>query len=132
MLRPDPIVAVSSPDVEMVNLTVRENWVQVKLDVRDDIGLLEIDDKRRELRIEGDKRRYWVPLDAVVSCQPERFYHPLDKQLANPYWYVRLVVPVAGRERELLFAPTFRDWRPRTGANRQLLAADLCRRIKPE
>jgi hypothetical protein len=131
VLRADPIVAVNSPDVEMVNLTLRENWAAVKLDVRDDIGLLELDDERRELRIEGDKRRYWVPLDAVVSCAPECFYHPLDKQMSTPYWYVRLVVPLAGRNQELLFSPTFRDWCPRTGANRQLLAADLCRRIRP-
>jgi hypothetical protein len=131
VLRPDPIVAVNSPDVELVNLTLRENWTRVKLDVRDDIGLLELDDQRRELRIEGDKRRYWVPLDAVISCQPECFYHMLDKQMSTPYWYVRLLVPIAGNQEELLFSPTFRDWRPRTGTNRQLLAAALCRRIKP-
>jgi hypothetical protein len=129
VLRPDPIVAVNGPDAEMVNLTRRENWIKVQLDVRDDIGLLEIDDKRRELRIEGDKRRYQVPIDAVISCQPECFYHPIDKQLTSQYWYVRLVVPVDGREQELLFAPSFADWRPRTNANRQILAANLARRI---
>jgi hypothetical protein len=129
VLRPDPIVAVNNPDAEMVNLTKRENWIKVQLDVQDDVGLLEIDGKRRELRIEGDKRRYRVPLEAIVSCQPECFHHPLDKQLQNQYWYVRLVVPVDGREEELLLALAFRDWRRRTNANRQLLASQLCRRL---
>ena len=88
-------------------------------------------DERREIRIEGDKRRYVIPTTSVRECRPECFHHPLDKQLLNQYWYVRLLVPVDGEERELLFSPTFTDWRPRTNENRRLAADELCERIAP-
>lgn len=129
-LRGDAIVPTNDGKARMVNMTRRENWNKVQLDVRDDVGLLAIDEKWRELRIEGDKRRYRVPLEAVVLCQPECFHHPLDKKLLNQYWYVRLVVRLEAGERELLFAPTFDDWRPRTNENRKDLARRLCKRIE--
>lgn len=129
-LRGDAIVMTNDRQARMVNMTCRENWDKVKLDVRDDIGLLALDEKRHELRIEGDKRRYRVPLEAIVLCQPECFHHPLDKKLLNQYWYVRLVVRVDRGERELLFAPAFTDWRPRTNESRRDLARQLCRHIE--
>jgi hypothetical protein len=128
-LRPDPIVAVNNPAAEMVNMTRRENWEKVQLDVRDDVGLLEIDPKRGELRIEGDVRRYTVPCASIVACQPECFHHPLDKQMHTQYWYVRFLVRTAGAEHELLIAPAFHDLRARTNANRLLAADDLAGRI---
>jgi hypothetical protein len=129
--RPDTIVEFrgSGADPLMVNFTRRENWVAVKLDVRDDVGILAVDDKRGEIRIEGDKRRYVIPLESIRECRPECFHHPLDKQLLNQYWYVRLLVLVDGEERELFFSPTFTDWRPRTNKNRRLAAEELCERI---
>ncbi len=101
----------------------------MKLDVRDDVGILAFDDKRREIRIEGDKRRYVIALEAIRESRPECFHHPLDKQLVNQYWYVRLLVLVDGEQRELLFSPTLTDWRPRTNENRRLAAEELCERI---
>jgi hypothetical protein len=131
--RPDTVVDLHGEGAEplMVNFTRRENWLAVKLDVRDDAGLLTIDERRREVRIEGDKRRYVIPFASVHECRPECFHHPLDKQLLNQYWYVRLLVLVDGEERELLFSPTFTDWRPRTNENRRLAAEELCGRIAP-
>ena len=128
-LRGDAIVPAGDSDAETVNMTRRENWIKVQVDVRDDIGLLAIDEKRRELRIEGDKRRYRIPSDSIVACEPECMHHPLDKRLQNQYWYVRLLVRAEGAERELMFAPIFKDWRPRTNENRRLVAEQLCRRI---
>jgi len=130
-MRGDAIVDLRSqnPEPLLVNFTRRENWVTVKLDVRDDVGILEVDDKRREVRVEGDKRRYVIPFAAIRECRPECFHFPLDKQLLNQYWYVRLLVLVDGREQELLFAPSFTDWRPRTNENRRRAADDLCQRI---
>jgi hypothetical protein len=129
--RPDTVVELRGNDVDplMVNFTRRENWVAVKLDVRDDVGILAVDDKRRETRIEGDKRRYVIPLEAIRESRPECFHHPLDKQLLNQYWYIRLLVQVDGEERELLFSPSFTDWRPRTNENRRLATEELCERI---
>jgi hypothetical protein len=112
-----------------VNFTCRENWITVKLDVRDDIGLLLIDDRRRELRVEGDKRRYVIPRAAIGECVTECFHHPIDKQLLNQYWYVRLCVRLPGEQHELLLAPSFTDWRPRTNETRRLASEELCRQI---
>jgi hypothetical protein len=129
--RPDAIVEVRDHDAKplMVNFTRRETWVAVKLDVRDDVGILEIDEKRREIKVEGDKRRYVIPVTSIRECRPECFHHPLDKQLLNQYWYVRLLMLVDGEERELLFSPSLTDWRPRTNENRRRAAEELCERI---
>lgn len=128
--RPEAIVRPDDPEADVIDLTTREHWAAVKLDTLDDIGLLAIDPRRGELKIEADKRRYRIPLAAILECQPECFHHPLDKQMQNQYWHVRLRYTARGEPRELLFSRNFKDWTPRTNENRRARAEDFCRHIE--
>ncbi len=129
-LRPDAIVRADDPEAQVIDLTTREHWSRVKLDTLDDIGLLAIDRRRGELKIEADKRRYRIPLGAILECQPECFHHPLDKQMQNQYWHVRLRYATRAEPRELLFSLNLKGWTVRSNENRRALAESFCSQIE--
>jgi hypothetical protein len=127
-LRPDAIVTAGDPDAEYVDLTRREDWATVKLDPIDDVGLLRLDEPRRELRIEGDKRRYRVPLAAIADCGPECFHNAMDKQMLNQYWHARVRTTAGGRPHELLLS--LKPAGKRTNETRRAAAVAFCRRLE--
>jgi hypothetical protein len=73
--RPDALVDVSNPDAILVEVIPRRNWGQLMLENADDQGFLLVDADRRQLLFEGDKSRYRIPAQALLSC---------DVELMNP------------------------------------------------
>lgn len=127
--RPDPLVEADDPAAISVGITPRENWAKVKLEVAADVGLLKLDPGRGEVQIEGDSERFRIPAGSLLVCEPERFFHPLDKN--TEHWLVRLVVRLKeGRTREVLFGVDHTDFVPRTNSVRRAKATELCGRIR--
>jgi hypothetical protein len=127
--RPDPLVDADDPEAISVGITPRENWAKVKLEIAADIGWLRIDGQRGEIRIEGDSERFRIPAGSLLVCEPERFFHPLDKN--TEHWLIRLVTRLKrGGTREILFGIEHTNFVPRTNSIRHRQAAELCERIR--
>src|SRR5262249_32102768 len=72
--RPDAIVSPDEPGSMVVEVIPRQNWQRPVLGAADDIGLLVLDTQRRELRFEGDRERYRIPVGCVESCRVEMVF----------------------------------------------------------
>lgn len=126
--RPDSFVDADDPDAVSIGLTVRENWVSIKWETASDIGLLKIDPKLNEVRIEADHERFCIPVGSLLVCSPECLRHPVDP--SKEFWMVRLVVHLLDCEREILFSPSHIGWRLQNNSVRRKNVNDLCRRIR--
>src|SRR5262249_3447945 len=113
-LRPDPLFDPSDPEAVFVSLMPRDSFVRVKWTSASDVLLMFIDEKRKEILLEGDCDRYRIPIAANTICEPQLFFHAIDKQHQNELWMVRLMVKVPDGIRELLLSvdPNC-GWRPR-------------------
>jgi hypothetical protein len=69
--RPDAIVQPDADSV-FVDIVPRENWNKMMFRNAADTGFLVVDAQRREIRFEGDKERYRIPADALLSCEVEK------------------------------------------------------------
>lgn len=69
--RPNAIV---QPDADslFVEIIPRKNWNRMMWRNHTDTGLLTVDTARREIRYEGDRQRFCVPADALLSCNVEK------------------------------------------------------------
>jgi hypothetical protein len=52
-----------------VDIIPRTNWNRLMLENATDAGFIRVDTARREILFEGDRERYRVPADAVISCE---------------------------------------------------------------
>jgi hypothetical protein len=66
--RRDAIVRPGDGSV-FVEVVPRANWNRMMLENAADIGFLAVDTERREIRFEGDKERYRIPAEAIISCE---------------------------------------------------------------
>ena len=69
------LVEPNDPDALFVEVVPKLNWGKAMLDNASDIGLLLVDQARREVRFEGDKERWRVPAASITSCEVEKFVH---------------------------------------------------------
>src|SRR5439155_10658453 len=67
----DTVVDPNHPDAILAEVIPRRNWGQLMLENADDQGFLLVDAERRQLLFEGDKQRYRIPADAILSCDVE-------------------------------------------------------------
>ncbi len=70
-MRIAPIVDLNRPSDQptfFVEVVPRKNWGKVMLETATDIGFLEVDGRRREIRFEGDRERYRIPATAITEC----------------------------------------------------------------
>jgi len=70
-MRVSPIVDLTRPSDEprfFVEVVPRNNWGKLMLETASDIGFLEVDGRRREIRFEGDRERYRIPATAITGC----------------------------------------------------------------
>ncbi len=51
-----------------VEVVPRDHWGKVMLETATDIGFLQVDPRRRELRFEGNKEQYRIPAAAITEC----------------------------------------------------------------
>ena len=94
--RPDAIVQADA-DTLFVEIVPRSNWNRMMWRTETDMGFLEVDIARRELRFEGDKERFRVPVDALLSCEVEKsVFSSSAKPTAPGYFMVTLRAPLAG------------------------------------
>ena len=69
------LVEPNDPDALFVEVVPKLNWGKAMLENASDIGLLLVDQARREVRFEGDKERWRVPAASITSCEIEKFVH---------------------------------------------------------
>lgn len=94
--RPDAIVHADA-DTWFVEIVPRSNWNRMMWRTETDMGFLAVDAARRELRFEGDKERFRVPVDALLSCEVEKsVFSSSAKPTAPGYFLVTLRAPSAG------------------------------------
>ncbi len=127
--RPDPLVAARDPEAIYVSLIPRESFAKVQLTMSSDLLLLKVNERARQLLMEGDADRYRIPAGAIAGCEAECFFHPIDPQHTKQLWMVRLLVRLDTGQRELLLSADATRWTPTTNAVRRRTAEDLCRRI---
>jgi hypothetical protein len=128
--RPDPLVDAADPEAIYVSLIPRESFAKVQLTMSSDLLLLKIDQRGRQLVLEGDSDRYRIPAGAIALCQTQCFFHPMDAQRHNQLWMVRLMIQVDDGQRELLLSIGNISWRPMTNARRQQIAEEAWERIE--
>jgi hypothetical protein len=71
--RKGALVDPDDEDAVFVNVVPRKNWGQLKLENAEDMGCVRIDRKKRVLLFEGDKQRWRIPADSILSCDIEEF-----------------------------------------------------------
>ena len=127
--RRDAIVT-PGPDTWLVDVVPRSHWNRMMLENAADIGFLAVDDRRREIRFEGDKERYRIPADAIRSCELEKsFLSATARANAPGTWLVILRAAGPDGAWEAPFGPRVRTGRTfsKTQAN---AARELQARIK--
>ncbi len=67
------VVDPRDPDALFVEVVPKLNWGKMKLEDASDVGLLLVDQGRRELRFEGDHERWRIPAAAITQCGFEEF-----------------------------------------------------------
>jgi len=127
--RRDAIVQ-PGPDSVWVDIIPRKNWNRMMLENASDIGFLRVDTARREILFEGDRERYRIPADALISCElVKTHYTPTAPPNAPGFWLV--LVRAAGPDGvwEAPIAPRLYKRRATTKA-RLLVAEALQKKIK--
>jgi hypothetical protein len=71
--RGDALVHPDDRDAVYVGVVPRKNWGRLMLEDCEDIGLLKIDARRRELLFEGARQRWRIPADRIASCELEEY-----------------------------------------------------------
>lgn len=71
--RADSAVRLDRPDLYFVEIVPRRNWGKGSARRVTDIGFLELNPTQRELIFQGDRERYWIPAESIISVQHECF-----------------------------------------------------------
>jgi len=94
-----------------------------------DIGFLAIDPANRQLRLEGDAKRYTMPFESIVSCEVEAVKLDSDQWGTDQYFVVVLVVNTDSGVRDLPLATKPLTFARRRMPERQAEAEELCEAI---
>jgi hypothetical protein len=121
------VVDPSAPAVRFVEIVPRSSFA--KWGPASDIGFLAIDAANRQLCLEGDCKRYVMPLDAIVSCEVEAVQLESDQWGTDQYFVVVLAVNTESGIRELPLAAKPLAFKRRRMADRQAEAEELCEAI---
>jgi hypothetical protein len=90
--RPDPAVDLHKPDLCFVDIVPRINWGKMMMENASDIGFLELNKARRELIFEGDRQRYWIPVESILEIKHEFWAESVQHQLQRSPTLHHLVV----------------------------------------
>ena len=99
--RADRSVDLHSPDLFFVDIVPRSNWDKRLKEKASDIGLLELNQARRELIFEGDHERYGIPAESILETRREFWAEPNQNQLPPTLHHlvvVRAMTPEGPRE----------------------------------
>ncbi|HEV2962904.1 MAG TPA: hypothetical protein VG649_13830 [Candidatus Angelobacter sp.] len=73
--RPKRIVNPDNPESLFAEIVPKANWGRLMLDSASDVGLLLLDQGKREILFEGDRERLRIPVDALTYCGFEEFVY---------------------------------------------------------
>jgi hypothetical protein len=96
--RSEPVVRSDDPDAFFVQVIPREKWTVSMGENAADVGLLRVDEKRQELRYEGDLERWVVPAECIRSFRLRSFTPPNGIAALNEHTVVMLIVELDDRE----------------------------------
>lgn len=137
-LRPDALLNPRDPDAVFVSVVPRANWGKVMLNQSTDVGFLKVDPSSRCLLFEGDRERWRIPAQSLVSVGVES-YVPLGKTEAptgegeghQERYFLTVIQARVGEalwEAPVSKAPV--EWRPRTNKLREDNAVALRDRVR--
>jgi hypothetical protein len=104
--RPDPYVLPDDPGAFFVQMIPRKNWGRIMLENAEEVGFMRLDETRGVILYEGDRERWAIPRESVVSYELEAFdIGPSDPNIGPAFWLVVLKVNADGRVWEVPLAP---------------------------
>lgn len=121
------VVSPSDPAARFVEILPRSSFA--KWGPAGDIGFFAIDLANRQLRLEGDVKRYVMPLASVVSCKVEAVRLESDQWGTDQYFVVVLSLNTDNGLRELPLAIKPLTLSRRRMPERQAEAEALCEAI---
>jgi hypothetical protein len=86
--RTSPIVDKYDPNALFVEFVPKTNWGKLMLDNASDVGLMVVDEQKREIRFEGDKERWRIPASAITYCEFEVFVQQQGHVKSRLYYAV--------------------------------------------
>ena len=81
--RANPAVDFNNPDLLFVDIVPRIKWGKASMENASDIGFLELNKLRRELVFEGDRERYWIPVESILDIKHEFWAESVQHQLQS-------------------------------------------------
>ena len=121
--RGDALVEADDPDALFVEVIPRANWARLMAQNASDVGLLKVEERRRAVLFEGDRERWAIPAESVLSCEVEEFTElGMEQNKYNLHAVVVLVANIGGQPWEAplcaritAFTPWTADARRRAG-----------------
>jgi hypothetical protein len=96
--RPDAFVYPDDPEAFFVQRIPRQNWARIMLENADELGFMRLDEDRGVILFEGDRERWMIPRESVVSIDLDAFdIGPSDPNVGPAFWLVVLKVNADGR-----------------------------------
>jgi hypothetical protein len=86
--RPQRLVSPDNPEALFTEIVPKANWGRLMLDSASDVGLLLLDQARREVLFEGDHGRFRIPVDALTYCGFEEFVFSQGHSTIRYYYVV--------------------------------------------
>lgn len=127
--RPNVELNLEDPRLQYVAIIPRDSFVKVKWTMSSDLALMLVDEKRREIRLEGDSDRYLIPVESILQCAPICLFHPIDTQHKIQKWLVQLQIQRETGVQELLVSIGHINWWPQGNAGRKRIAESACTQI---
>ncbi|WP_165235508.1 hypothetical protein [Aquisphaera insulae] len=82
-MRVSPLVDLNDPDLVFVDIIPRANWGKIMMENATDIGYVQLNKGRREIVFEGDRQRYRIPVESILSVEHESWSEPTRHQLQS-------------------------------------------------
>ena len=121
------VVNPGDPNARFVEILPRSSFA--KWGPASDIGFLAIDPASRQLRLEGDAKRYVMPLESIISCEVEAVRLESDQWGTDQYFVAVLTVNTESGVRDLPLAIKPLTFARRRMPERQAEAEELCEEI---
>ena len=94
--RTSVLVDANDPEALFVECVPKTNWGKLMLDNAGDVGLMVVDQRKREIRFEGDKERWRIPAAAITHCGFEVFVRQQGNYSSKIFYVVLQVNHRAG------------------------------------
>lgn len=104
-------------ETHFVGIVPRQNWGKLMMELATDIGFMQIDPRRQEIRFEGDVERYRIPISAITNCQMVCYFSTSGRSSLE-YWAVVVQGNTASGAWEAPIAPRVTKWIVPPGSQR--------------